>query len=215
MKPEGTHRRTASIAPNPTPEKARSTSDSELAAAELRQDFLYERLTPEQRQLVVEEALAIGEEAARNYRPRADEGMSAFAERLGCRVRFADDRNVVSNFLIRTEYRPRAAEILVYRGSVRQMLSVLRDSVPGRCWSTEVAEDIHVAHEVFHHLEATELGLVNDRLPKVVTFRWGPLVRRTSVRRAREISAHKYAKDILRLPFLPNLLDLPNPIPQT
>lgn len=186
----------------------RPSSDAALAAAELRQDPLHDRLTRDQRQFYVERGLALGGEAAREYRPLAGERIAAFAERLGCRVRMAGGPNEVGRFSIRTEYRPRDATIIVYRRSVRQMLTVLRSLASQEAWTVERVEDVHLAHEVFHHLEATRLGLVNERLPKVITFEWGPLVRRTSVRRAREIAAHKFAKDALQLPFMPNLIDV-------
>jgi len=183
-------------------------SDEGLARLELAQDLLYYRLDPEQQTFYIARALAIGAETAIRFRPREAERIIHVAERSGCRVHFVNDQNKISGLHVRTEYRPSQSEIVVYRRSVDQMLTVLNELISGvEAWTSEQVEDIHVAHELFHHVEATETGLVNLKLPKVVTFRWGPLVRKMSVRRAREIAAHKFTKDIMGLPYLSNFID--------
>lgn len=173
----------------------------------MRQDPTYHRLTPQQRSFYIRKALLVGGEVAKKFEFSAGVRVVAVAERSGCRVRRVDDGNVPSGILLRADYKPREAEIVVYRRSVEQMRPVLTNLVLSEDWTLERVEDIHVAHELFHHVEVTDIGPVNLRLPKVVTFRFGPIIRRVSVRRTREIAAHKFTKDLLALPFLPNVAD--------
>lgn len=68
--------------------------------------------------------------------------------------------------------------------------------------------DIHLAHEFFHYVEYRAGQFTNDMLEPVEVFRLGRrLVKRSSVVQCSEIAAHAFCKEMMGLPFLPNVLD--------
>ncbi|MNC40213.1 hypothetical protein D3C75_889070 [compost metagenome] len=79
--------------------------------------------------------------------------------------------------------------------------------LPGHSLSLKEVTDIHLAHELFHDLEFTELGYTNKRLDDISSLSLGPLRIRASVAKTSEIAAHAFSSHLLGLPCLPNLLD--------
>ena len=67
--------------------------------------------------------------------------------------------------------------------------------------------EIHLAHEFFHILEYLENSSVVKEMEPVQTFSFFGLRRFSQVQRCGEIAAHVFAKELLKLPVLPNLYD--------
>jgi len=177
--------------------------DNSLALRELSLDRMFPRIRPEDYQLYIARSLEIGRTAAATYlgRPPRD-----IAELLKVRIVYFD-AELQGAFAARSEYDSGTQTIALYRYSIAALQARLNEF--GMQTDQTAAADIHIAHELFHHLEATLLGRVDHRLPSVSVWTCGSFrLGRAPIRRCREIAAHKFAKDLLGLPFLPNALDL-------
>lgn len=184
---------------------ARLAADDRVPAwLELEQDPVFSHLSPGQRRWYVERALAIGLEQATPHRGR---DAATLAMELGARVKVADGENRFAGMVTRAEHDAAEGVITLYSPSVQQVTGLLAQVLP-EPWTLLQVQGLHIAHELFHHLEVTRIGPVHEQLPPVVTFRLGRLWQtRTHARRCREIAAHAFAKELLGLPFLPNAVD--------
>lgn len=182
---------------------ARLAADDRLPAwLELEQDPVFAHLTVGQRRWYVERALAIGREQAAHFNGATP---SAVAVQLGVQVRVLNQENRFAGMVVRAEHD--AGVITLYTPSVQQVAELLTQVLP-EPWQWEQVEGLHVAHELFHHLEETRIKPVHEQLPAVVTFRLGRLWQtRSRARQCREIAAHAFAKELLGVPFLPNAVD--------
>lgn len=183
---------------------ALSADDRIPAYLELEQDPVFVHLSPVERVRYIEHALAIGREVAMPHRGR---DLFQLKAELGARLQIKETDNRFAGVTIRAEHDTGTRIITLYAPSVRQVHGLLAQVLP-EPWSEERVVALHVAHELFHHLEATRIGPVHEQFPPVVTFRLGRLwVTRSRARRCREIAAHAFTKELLDLPFLPNAVD--------
>lgn len=174
------------------------------AYLELEQDLVFPHLAPKDRLHYVEYSLRVGREQAAEY-----QGMSVtdLARQVGATVTVVDTENRFGGVTIRAEHDAGTGAIKLYEPSIVQVMELLNRALP-EPWTRQQVMDLHAAHELFHHLEATAIQPVHEQLPAVVTFRLGRLWQtRSRARRCREIAAHAFAKELLGLPFLPNAVD--------
>lgn len=203
---------THSVPPHPARQawtRLLELGDTGLAHRELGLDACYSSLSPAMRSEYVDRSLGIGHVAALDFRGHSAEQA---ARRLRIVVIECDDMAEPGPVLRRSAYDSAAATIFISLASVAQARDLLREAEacgvlpPGR---SSTARDLHLAHELFHHLEATTLRRVDELLPRAPGPRLGPIhLPGRRVARCREIAAHAFAKELVGLPFLPNALDL-------
>jgi hypothetical protein len=70
------------------------------------------------------------------------------------------------------------------------------------------AQDVFVAHELFHHIEATRPDVPMARRYRPTLFRIGGWHWRTGIAALSEIAAGAFAQGLLDLPCHPRVLDL-------
>ena len=175
-----------------------SLHEYELAHQQLRRDAAYPYLSSAERVWYIERSLAIGRAVALQFVGR---NPSSLAHDLGARIVFRDAPLRICGERVRSEYDTGTRIITICRTSVAQVQALL-DSVATRghddISSTRVswqrarhsALDLHIAHELFHHLEATGLGRVDERLPRISTGRIGPFwIGKRRIAQCREIAA--------------------------
>ena len=156
------------------------------------------RIARDDRGAAVRAALAAGIRAARCCRAaHATTDPVRIAARLDVDVIWSTDAPALGSMVRIAEYEPRPATIRVFMESVRAIHSAAC-SLP--------VPEIYVAHELFHHLEATALRPVSD-LARVTLARLGPWTWRSGVRALSEIAAHAFAQGLLDLPCFPGALD--------
>lgn len=99
----------------------------------------------------------------------------------------------------------KGCSVEIYRDSIEALAkhSRWKDTV----LTCEQALEIHLAHEFFHILEYLENSSVVKEMEPVQTFSFFGLRRFSQVQRCGEIAAHVFAKELLKLPVLPNLYD--------
>lgn len=162
---------------------------------ELQYDVTYPHIQKEMRYSYVDRALAIGEATARRYGSSSVDSLVqrlnvsvSYDERLGGTIRggYTDSRIVIN----------------------RKALQSIVGRLPELALSLRQLEQVSIAHELFHCLEEAENNPVHLQLPKVTTMRIGAIVlKQTAVRACREIAAHRFAKEMTGLAFMPNAID--------
>jgi len=87
---------------------------------------------------------------------------------------------------LRSEYQPSPPRIIVYRQAIAALSAKRRAGGHGESLTCDL-EEVHLAHEIFHHLEAEEGLCLRDRGEA-------------------EEAAHAFAQELLGLPFDPSEL---------
>ncbi|WP_405109989.1 hypothetical protein MHH28_32385 [Paenibacillus sp. FSL K6-1217] len=183
--------------------------DHVLGYAELTNDLLFHRIPRGKRRYYVERPLAIGKEQALAFKARYGTDLGAICRDRGIRVNLNDRQGTIGQIRFRAQIELSAKErvITLYSSSMEELRQCAGVLLPGRSFSLKEVTDIHLAHELFHDLEFTELGYTNKRLDDISSLSLGPLRIRASVTKTSEIAAHAFSRYLLDLPCLPNLLD--------
>jgi hypothetical protein len=192
-------------------------TDEVLAHAELTKDPLYRKIPQDRLAYYVDRSLQRGRETAQACR-----GMSIreLYRREGLRYEITDRSGTFHQLSLRAQidFNQTPPEVVVYAASLRGMADAYRTvmspgeqaqrSSPPQDDELERLVDIHLAHEFFHYVEYRAGQFTNDMLEPVEVFRLGRrLVKRSSVVQCSEIAAHAFCKEMMGLPFLPNVLD--------
>ena len=110
---------------------------------------------------------------------------------LGVQVRIHPGSNEVAGTRMRAEYDAQTRIIVIYQRSVDQTAQMLNVAF-------EQIFDLHLAHELFHHIEA-------HSGPGTFVCTWA-VSANMSLHHA-EIAAHAFTRTVTHFPVLPNLLD--------
>ena len=176
---------------------------AELAQAELRVDLFALKLTQEQCDFYIRAAIEIGAREAARY-PGQD--VNALAIQLGANVQ---DGRKSHGTGVYAEYDAQTYQITVHEEGVRRVAfhihkrgknvpeyTLLTD--PAKDTLLQMARELLIAHELFHHLEATRLGPIHRTLPPVSIPLLGNFWKvNRYVNRTREIAAHSFAHHLL------------------
>lgn len=184
-------------------------SDLGLAHLELRQDPLVDRLSPAERERLALQALQAGEAAADGLLARFP-GLppSQIGRGLGVNV-LLDSREPAKAFEARADYHlspDGMAMITLNQPLIAETARRVSPYLPSPIDEEQVRETA-VAHELFHHLEETSLGLLSHQMEQATFWRLGAWRVKRPIRRLREIGAHGFARRLRRYRYLPNLWD--------
>jgi hypothetical protein len=195
---------------------ARGRPFDEIAAASpemlgilmLKGDLHAARLDDRAQHAAVIDALADGAAAAADARKRFP-GLSPrrIAGQLGIKVGTTDDDPLVGTIWRFAEYRPRPPKILLYERGLAPIKQALARVQAARLLSEATIEDVFIAHELYHHLEATRSETPIARRHQVTLFRIGKWRWRTGIAALAEIAAGAFAQGLLGLPCHPKVLD--------
>jgi len=192
------------------PNSLSDLSDEILGCMELCQDPLFHKIPPEKILYYVHESLQAGRLAAATYKGLGIRGMCRDA---GLRYEITEASGKFHNvsFRAQIDFSKTTPEIILYASSLKGMRTVCQEILGERlCGSAadlDLLVDIHLTHEFYHWLEYREQIFTNEKLERIEVFKLGPYTRKSSVVQCCEIAAHAFCKELLGLPFLPNLLD--------
>jgi hypothetical protein len=157
----------------------------------------------------VSDALAEGIASARALRARfPDLAPQGIARELGVLIQMIDDDPAVGMLWRFAEYRERPARILLYHRGLAPLDRGVGGDLAQRLLGPATAQDVFVAHELFHHIEATRPEVPMARRYRPTLFRIGGWHWRTGIAALSEIAAGSFAQGLLDLPCHPHLLDL-------
>lgn len=180
-------------------------SDDVLAMAELSLDSVFGKIPKEKYLYYIESSLQAGQEAADRFAGQTVEQMS---DSLGAKIVLEDGpaRCGGVNLRAQTVTEQGRTTIHVYRGSLQALAeNSAWDGVPDL--DPETVHRTHLYHELFHVWEEKRGSYVSDCLETVVTWQIFSHKNCSHVTRCSEIAAHRFAQQMLGLPWLPNFYD--------
>ncbi|MGV2881713.1 hypothetical protein JI735_00300 [Paenibacillus sonchi] len=183
--------------------------DKVLAYSELKNDLLFHKIPKDKMIYYIEQPLAIGTAKAGEYKAKFGTDIQAICRNRGIKVVMNERSGKLGQIRFRAQIELSAEErvITLYKSSMEELQQCAGVLLPGRAFSLEEIMDIHLAHELFHDLEFSEIGYTNERLDYISSLSLGPFRIRASVTKTSEIAAHAFSRHLLGLPYLPNLLD--------
>jgi hypothetical protein len=178
-----------------------------FARLTLREDPFFHRLPPEMQPEAVDFGLNAGAAAAETAVERYGREPVSMAAALRISIIRSDDSAQAGPMVHFSEYREKPPEITLYRRSMAEANRLIREhDLEGLLGFADV-EPIHLAHELYHHLEAKKLIPGASRF-RLETFRLGPLRFRTGLPSLSEIAADRFALKLLGLKVAPKAVQL-------
>jgi hypothetical protein len=186
-----------------------AASPETLGRAMLEADPHAWRLDRATQSAAVSEALADGAATAADLRTRFP-GLTAqaIARELGVPIEATDDDPRVGSLWRFAEYRQRPARIVLYRRGLAPLDQAVAGPLAERLLGRATPQDVFVAHELYHHAEATRSDTPIARRYRPTVFRIGGWHWRTGIAALSEIAAGAFAQSLLDLPCHPKALDL-------
>ena len=162
---------------------------------ELSRDLLYEKIPISDLHRIADKAWETGEEAASQLLKKYSTiNLEKIAHEEGLSIVTEGKDNVAGNLRYFSEYYSGKRQIVLYEESIRKWAST------NKCTMKE-AISLILAHEFFHHLECTSLGLTSEQY-KVPTLRIGKYVLvKSGIRALSEIGAHGFARKIFEAKY--------------
>ncbi|MHB1415498.1 MAG: hypothetical protein ACYC1C_09610, partial [Chloroflexota bacterium] len=129
----------------------------------------------------------------------------ALTAALGLSVVFSDDKAQAGQSVYFSEYAEKRATITIYRQSIGEVNELIKTAGLRDLLGLEDVAPVHLAHEVYHHLELKGLTPGTRRF-QVRTHSIGPLRLHTGLPSLSEIAADRFAAGILALAVPPRAL---------
>ncbi|HTG07434.1 MAG TPA: hypothetical protein VK635_25740 [Bradyrhizobium sp.] len=157
----------------------------------------------------VRDALADGAATAEALRARFPElAPHEIAAELNVPVAETDADPLVGSLWRFAEYQGRPARILLYSRGLAPLDGVIAGRLAARLLGPATPREVFIAHELFHHIEATRSETPIARRYQPSLFRIGGWRWRTGIAALAEIAAGAFAQSLLDLPCHPRVLDL-------
>jgi hypothetical protein len=156
----------------------------------------------------VRDALADGAATANALRTRfPDFSPEAIAQEHGVPIAITDEEPMIGSLWRFAEYQQCPARILLYRRGLMPLRRAVTGEMASRLIGHAKLSAVFVAHELFHHAEATRRDTPNARRFQPTLFRIGRWRWRTGIPALTEIAAGAFAQSLLDLPCHPKMLD--------
>lgn len=175
-------------------------TDEFLAFLELKQDMLYHKIPREKIPYFIDEALSFGKSCAQELSTKKIKEL--FAE-SGISIKKESHNGVFFKVELRAQFesdRKGNNLIYLYQASIDKLAKANN-------MSNEQVTEIVLAHEYFHYIEDQRSQDISEILDSIVTMRILGIARTAKIRRASEIAANAFAKELLGLEYLPSYLD--------
>jgi hypothetical protein len=185
-----------------------AASPGTLGLAMLKADPHAWRLDRSTQLAAVSDALADGIAAADDLRTRfTDLSPDQIVHELGLRVETVDDDPMVASIWRFAEYWPRPPRIVLYSQALGLLERGLGGSGAAQLLGRATPRNVFIAHELYHHIEATRSDVPIARRYQASLFRIGNWHWRTGIGALAEIAAGAFAQALLDLPCYPKTLD--------
>jgi len=186
-----------------------AASPETLGLVMLEADPHARRLDRATRLAAVGDALADGAAVAGAWRVRfPDLAPHQIARELGLPIELTGDDPMIGSLWRFAEYRQRPARILLYARGLAPLEREMTGALAARLLGRATPRQVFIAHELYHHAEATRPDTPIARRTRPTLFRIGGWHWRTGIAALAEIAAGAFAQSLLDLPCHPKLLDL-------
>lgn len=175
-----------------------------LALCELSNDLLFHKIPRQELSHYVDSSLVAGAEAASLF---AGQDIAALYKSHNIGITYSDSGKRSYGVMLRGQVTMSKTEcsVEVYRESIEELAR--HSQWEGTELTYEQALQAHLAHEFFHFWEYQNDRSVAEELPGITALSFLGLHRKAQINRCSEVAAHKFAKELLHLPYLPNLYD--------
>jgi hypothetical protein len=185
-----------------------AASPQALGLAMLQADPHALRLDRASQLAAVSDALADGTAIATDLKERFPTlTPQQIAGELRVPVETTDDDPMVGSIWRFAEYRSRPPSIMLYSHGIAALEGTLVDNLAIELLGQATLQEVFVAHELYHHAEATRSELPIARRYRPTLFRIGKWQWRTGISALAEIAAGAFAQSLLDLPQHPKVLD--------
>jgi hypothetical protein len=180
-------------------------SERRCAYLMLKDDPFFGRLPSGSDQEAIQFAFAAGEAAAQKVITQHGRSPEGIACSLQVRVTRTDAAISAGKAVLFSEYSDRPPAVTIYTRSVEEANRLIRDNGLAEALGLDDVTPVHLAHELYHHLEAKKLtdGTSGYRIP---TLSWGPIRLRTGLPSLGEIAADRFALVVLGLQVPPRAI---------
>lgn len=164
----------------------------------INRDRKFLTLDDKEREKIVDGAISCGISAAKEIRDEHETNdPRKIVQNIGIVVRGVNG-GVKEDFIIRSEYRSKDKEIVIYRDSLNIMMRKALEEAD----AVDTPMKILIAHELFHYLEQEKLGPMPE---KFALKRWkvGPFEHKTKIKSLSEVGAHAFAQALLDVSYSP------------
>ena len=186
-----------------------AVSPEALGLVMLEADAHARRLDGATQLAAVRDALADGAATAEALRARFPNlAPHEIANRLNVPVAETEDDPLVGPLWRFAEYQGRPARILLYSRGLAPLDGVIAGRPAVQLLGPATPREVFIAHELFHHIEATRSDTPIARRYQPTLFRIGGWHWRTGIAALAEIAAGAFAQSLLDLPCHPKVLDL-------
>lgn len=196
--------------------------DTALAYLMLREDRLFNKIPGKEHCKIIDFCLQTGQKKAEDIRKTSPSSeivdlISELGIKLVIKDKYAipdlsfmgDHLKKKENAFIEriycSEYLPRPATIIVYQNTVDLAYEIFTGN--GIEVDKDLINHIFIAHELYHHLEETNESIIKS-YPRVAVLRIGRWQIKVTVNTCSEIAAMAFAKEMLKTPFFPKIIDL-------
>jgi hypothetical protein len=180
-------------------------TERRFAYLTLSEDPFVHRLTPEMARQAVEVALAAGRTAADMAVARWGRDPEEIAAALNVSITRSHQPAQTGRSVLFSEYGNRPAAVILHAHSVEEANRLIRAHALESLLGVRDVGPVHLAHELYHHLEGQRLTPGTSRF-RVQTGRLGPLRFRTGLPSLSEIAADRFASAVLNLAVPPRAL---------
>jgi hypothetical protein len=187
-------------------DRAKRIPDTHWAYVLLTQDLIFWRIEDQDIWPTITMSLQTGLEEAILFKQRFGRCTAkTLAANLRIRIRYATG-GTHSPFLYFSQYQLRPPVIVVYSDALAAITDTMVRVGLGDLFGEIEPEDILIAHELYHHIEAQQPRIAT-RTTRVCIWQVGPLKVRSPLIAAGEIAAYAFAKEYLQLSFFPKLVE--------
>jgi hypothetical protein len=179
--------------------------ERKLAELALMEDPLFGRLPPERRHEAVDHGLMAGQQAADHIIAAYGNDPEAIAAKLAVSIKYNPEPARGGTVLYLSEYFRRPPTITLHMHSLSEANLVIREHGLGETLGLDDISPVHLAHELYHHLEACNL-ITGTGGFQIETFRIGPLRLKSKLASVEEIAADRFAMAILGIKVPPGAL---------
>ena len=180
-------------------------SERRCAYLMLKDDPFFRRIPPGSEREAIEFAFAAGQAAAQRVISQYGRSPEEIAHSLQVRVTRTDAAMSAGKAVLFSEYGDRPPSVTLYSRSVEEANRLIRDNGLAETLGLEDVTPVHLAHELYHHLEAKKL---TERASgyRVRTLSLGPIRLSTGLPSLAEIAADRFALAVLRLKVPPRAI---------
>lgn len=177
--------------------------DEVLGLLELKEDMIFNKIPKNKIKYYINEAINIGKIEAKKY---SEENLEALLKRNEVDI-IIKETCPSKRLDLRGEiiFDKKEKKIIIYKDSMEQLYNYLIEA--GVNVTKQMVYNIHLAHEFYHFLEYKNSRNTNELLDNIETISFGPIKVKSTILKTREIAAHSFCKEVLRLKFNPKLMD--------